>query len=91
MLQTSRIVRAALDEASRGFPADVRYEISYDGATFVQASISRVLLTLAEATVLVFLILYLFLGNLRATLIPCIVVPVSLLARSRACSRWGCR
>ncbi len=79
VLQASRTVRAALDEASRGFPGDVRYEISYDGATFVQASISRVLLTLAEATVLVFLILYLFLGNLRATLMPGIVVPVSLL------------
>ncbi|SPC10364.1 multidrug efflux RND transporter permease subunit [Cupriavidus taiwanensis] len=79
VLQTSRTVRAALDAASKGFPGDVRYEISYDGATFVQASISRVVLTLIEATVLVFLILYLFLGNLRATLIPCIVVPVSLL------------
>ncbi len=79
VLQTSRTVRAALDAASKGFPGDVRYEISYDGATFVQASISRVVLTLVEATVLVFLILYLFLGNLRATLIPCIVVPVSLL------------
>jgi multidrug efflux pump len=79
VLATSRAVRAALDAASKGFPAGVRYEISYDGAHFVQASISRVLLTLAEATVLVFLILYLFLGNLRATLIPCIVVPVSLL------------
>nr|WP_240988117.1 efflux RND transporter permease subunit [Cupriavidus taiwanensis] len=79
VLQTSRAVRAALDAASTGFPGDVRYEISYDGATFVQASISRVVLTLIEATVLVFLILYLFLGNLRATLIPFIVVPVSLL------------
>ncbi len=79
VLQTSRTVRAALDAASKGFPGDVRYEISYDGTTFVQASISRVVLTLVEATVLVFLILYLFLGNLRATLIPCIVVPVSLL------------
>ncbi len=79
VLATSRAVRAALDEASKGFPPGVRYEISYDGAEFVQSSISRVLMTLVEATVLVFLILYLFLGNLRATLIPCIVVPVSLL------------
>ena len=79
VLATSRTVRAALDEAARGFPAGVAYEISYDSAHFVQNSITRVLLTLGEATVLVFLILYLFLGNLRATLIPCIVVPVSLL------------
>ncbi|MBV8271700.1 MAG: efflux RND transporter permease subunit, partial [Cupriavidus sp.] len=79
VLDTSRTVRAALDEAAKGFPAGVAYDISYDTAHFVQNSITRVLMTLAEATVLVFLILYLFLGNLRATLIPCIVVPVSLL------------
>ncbi|MDF3836440.1 multidrug efflux RND transporter permease subunit [Cupriavidus basilensis] len=79
VLATSRTVRAALDEAARSFPAGVRYEISTDNAQFVQRSIWRVLTTLAEATVLVFLILYLFLGNLRATLIPVIVVPVSLL------------
>lgn len=79
VLAASRAVRAALDEAAKGFPAGVRYEISYDGAEFVQNSISRVVQTLVEAMVLVFLILYLFLGNLRATLIPCIVVPVSLL------------
>ena len=79
VLATSRAVRAALDQASKAFPAGVTYEISYDTAHFVQSSITRVLVTLAEATVLVFLILYLFLGNLRATLIPCIVVPVSLL------------
>ncbi|ABF08007.1 multidrug efflux RND transporter permease subunit [Cupriavidus metallidurans] len=79
VLATSRTVRDALDEAAKAFPAGVAYDISYDTAHFVQSSISRVLMTLAEATVLVFLILYLFLGNLRATLIPCIVVPVSLL------------
>ena len=79
VLATSRTVRAALDEAARSFPAGVRYEISSDSAQFVERSIWRVLTTLGEATVLVFLILYLFLGNLRATLIPVIVVPVSLL------------
>ncbi|WP_455285643.1 efflux RND transporter permease subunit [Cupriavidus necator] len=79
VLAASRTVRAALKEASRGFPAGVHYEISYDNATFVEDSIHRVLVTLMEAMVLVFLILYLFLGNLRATLIPCIVVPVSLM------------
>ncbi|MCP3019972.1 multidrug efflux RND transporter permease subunit [Cupriavidus basilensis] len=79
VLATSRAVRAALDEAARGFPAGMRYEISSDSAQFVERSIWRVLTTLGEATALVFLILYLFLGNLRATLIPVIVVPVSLL------------
>ncbi|AOY92377.1 aminoglycoside transporter [Cupriavidus sp. USMAA2-4] len=79
VLATSRAVRAALDAASAGFPDGVHYEISYDNAAFVQRSISRVLLTLVEAVVLVFLILYLFLGKLRATLIPVVVVPVSLL------------
>ncbi|KJK15141.1 aminoglycoside transporter [Burkholderiaceae bacterium 16] len=79
VLATSRTVRAALDEAARSFPAGVHYEISSDSAQFVERSIWRVLTTLGEATVLVFLILYLFLGNLRATLIPVIVVPVSLL------------
>ena len=51
------------DAASAGFPDGVHYEISYDNAAFVQRSISRVLLTLVEAVVLVFLILYLFLGS----------------------------
>ncbi|MGO4331506.1 efflux RND transporter permease subunit [Cupriavidus sp. 2TAF22] len=79
VLATSRTVRAALDDAMRNFPPGVRYAISADNAQFVDRSIWRVLATLAEAAVLVFLILYLFLGNLRATLIPMIVVPVSLL------------
>lgn len=79
VLATSRTVRAALDEAAAAFPPGVSYDISYDTAHFVQNSITRVLVTLGEAALLVFLILWLFLGNLRAALIPSIVVPVSLL------------
>lgn len=79
VLQTSKAVHAAMAAAARTFPAGVQYDISYDTASFVERSIWRVLLTLAEAGVLVFLVLYLFLGNLRATVIPMIVVPVSLL------------
>jgi multidrug efflux pump len=67
-------------EALKGFfPADVSYSIPYDTTLFVSISIEEVLITLVEAMVLVFLVMFLFLQNFRATIIPTIVVPVALL------------
>jgi len=78
-LQTAEAVKARLAELSAGFPADIQYVVSYDSSRFVDVAIDKVLQTLAEAVVLVFLVMLLFLQNLRYTLIPTIVVPVCLL------------
>ncbi|MBM3114305.1 efflux RND transporter permease subunit [Jeongeupia naejangsanensis] len=77
-VETARLVREKMNDLSRYFPQGVAWDIPYDTSKFVDISIKEVLKTLAEAIVLVFLVMYLFLGNLRATLIPTIVVPIAL-------------
>ena len=72
-------VRATMAELESRFPPDVRYNIPYDTTVFVKLSIDQVVHTLIEAIILVFLVVYLFLQNARATLIPCLAVPVSLV------------
>ncbi|MDP9108968.1 MAG: efflux RND transporter permease subunit [Pseudomonadota bacterium] len=88
-LATAQRVRAKMDELSRYFPAGVKYDIPYDTSKFVQISIEEVVKTLLEAIVLVFLVMYLFLQNLRYTLIPTIVVPVALMGTFAAMSLFG--
>jgi len=78
-LQTDTLVRARLDELSHYFPHGLKAEIAYETTPFVKASIEDVVKTLFEAVLLVFLVMYLFLQNFRATLIPTIAVPVVLL------------
>jgi multidrug efflux pump len=78
-LATATAVRERLDELSKYFPPGVGYEIPYDASKFVKLSIEEVVKTLLIAIVLVFLVMYLFLQNLRATVIPTIVVPIALL------------
>ncbi len=78
-LQTAKAVKAKMDELSKYFPAGVAYEVPYDSSRFVDISIFNVVKTLFEAIVLVFVVMYLFLQNWRATLIPTIAVPVALL------------
>lgn len=68
-----------MDALSKYFPPGVKYVVPYDTSKFVQISIEEVVKTLLEAIVLVFLVMYLFLQNIRYTLIPTIVVPVALL------------
>ncbi|WP_434771879.1 multidrug efflux RND transporter permease subunit [Pseudomonas entomophila] len=77
-LQTATRVRETLEQLSHQFPAGVKYDIPYDTSPFVEASIKQVIMTLFEAMVLVFAVMYLFLQNLRYTLIPTLVVPVAL-------------
>ncbi|WP_062117721.1 multidrug efflux RND transporter permease subunit [Aureimonas sp. AU40] len=76
---TSQNVRARLAELQPSMPEGVAYAVSYDTAPFVKLSIVQVAKTLAEAMVLVFLIMFLFLQNVRYTLIPTIVAPIALL------------
>lgn len=72
-------VKAKLEELKTSFPPGMSYEINYDVSKFVDASIEKVLHTLFEAFILVALVVFIFLGDLRSTLIPTIAVPVSLI------------
>lgn len=72
-------VKAKLEEMKKNFPPGVDYEINYDVSSFVNASIDQVLHTLVEAFILVSLVVFLFLGDFRSTLIPTLAVPVSLI------------
>jgi multidrug efflux pump len=78
-LQTAKLVRAKIDQLSKNFPHGLVVKYPYDTTPFVRLSIEEVVKTLLEGIVLVFLVMYLFLQNLRATLIPTIAVPVVLL------------
>ncbi|MCO5122929.1 MAG: efflux RND transporter permease subunit [Rhizobacter sp.] len=78
-LATATLVRQRMSELATYFPPGMKWDIPYDSSRFVKISISQVVETLIEAVILVFLVMYLFLQNLRYTLIPTIVVPVSLL------------
>ncbi|MBP6894561.1 MAG: efflux RND transporter permease subunit [Pseudacidovorax sp.] len=78
-LDTIRAIDTRMAELSKFFPAGMKVQKPYDTTPFVRISIEEVVKTLAEAVVLVFLVMYLFLQNFRATLIPTIAVPVVLL------------
>lgn len=78
-LEVAKEVGAVMDEFKPQFPAGLEHVVSYDTTRFVEVSIREVLKTLVEAMILVFLVVYLFLQNWRATLIPTLAVPVSLL------------
>ena len=78
-LDTATAVKVRMEEFARFFPEGIEYIIPYDTTPFVEISIDEVVKTLFEAIVLVFLVMLLFLQNLRATLIPTLAVPVVLL------------
>ena len=78
-LDTAKAVRATVDRLAQFFPPGLKVAYPYDTTPFVSVSIEEVVKTLFEAIVLVFLVMYLFLQNFRATLIPTIAVPVVLL------------
>ncbi|WP_288657642.1 MULTISPECIES: efflux RND transporter permease subunit [Pseudomonas] len=78
-MSTATVVKAKMEELSHYFPAGVNYDIPYDTSPFVKVSIEKVVHTLIEAMVLVFAVMFLFLQNLRYTLIPALVVPVALM------------
>ncbi|MCA1392822.1 efflux RND transporter permease subunit [Bradyrhizobium sp. IC3123] len=76
---TARAVAETMQRLSTRFPPGLSYLVQYDSTSFVRDTIAEVLRTLAEAFVLVMLVVYIFLGSLRATVIPAIAVPVSLI------------
>ena len=76
---TAKAVQATLAKLSERFPPGLTYLVQYDSTTFVSDTIKEVMKTLGEAFVLVVIVVFLFLGNLRATVIPAVAVPVSLI------------
>ena len=88
-LDTAEKVRAKLNELSEYFPANMKIVYPYDTTPFVKISIEEVVQTLIEAIFLVFCVMYLFLQNFRATLIPTIAVPVVLLGTFGVMAAFG--
>ncbi|HDM8436195.1 TPA: efflux RND transporter permease AcrB [Yersinia enterocolitica] len=88
-LNTSAAVKAELAKLQPFFPAGLKVVYPYDTTPFVKISINEVVKTLVEAIILVFLVMYLFLQNFRATLIPTIAVPVVLLGTFAILSAFG--
>ncbi len=88
-LATADAVKAKVAELERFFPPGLKAVVAYDTTPFIRLSIEEVIKTLVEAFVLVFLVMYLFLQNLRATLIPAIAVPVVLLGTFAAMLAFG--
>ncbi|NLX99219.1 MAG: efflux RND transporter permease subunit, partial [Rhodopirellula sp.] len=78
-LDTADAVKATMEDLSRYFPTGMKVVYPYETTPFVEVAIADVVRTLFEAVLLVFLVMYLFMGNLRATLIPTIAVPVVVL------------
>ncbi|MDY0873603.1 efflux RND transporter permease subunit [Dongia rigui] len=78
-ITTLQGVEAKLDELQKNFPDDLTWKVTYDPTTFVKATVHEVQKTLIEAFILVVIVVFLFLGSVRATLIPLLAVPVSLI------------
>ena len=78
-LETAAAIKAKMHELEKNFPVGIQYDLPYDTSDFVKSSIWEVLKTLGEAMLLVVLVVYLFLQSWRATLIPIIAVPISLI------------
>nr|WP_312230984.1 multidrug efflux RND transporter permease subunit [Pseudomonas sp.] len=78
-VRTAQAIRDRLAELASSMPAGMNYSVPFDTAPFVKVSIEKVIYTLLEAMVLVFLVMFLFLQNMRYTMIPAIVAPIALL------------
>ncbi|MGB9700590.1 MAG: efflux RND transporter permease subunit [Thermodesulfobacteriota bacterium] len=88
-LDTADAVRKKMDEMSRYFPPGMKVVYPFDTTPFVKVAINEVVKTLFEAILLVFIVMWLFLGNIRATLIPTIAVPVVILGTFAILGAFG--
>ena len=88
-LETANAIRASLAEMEQFFPPGVEAVVPYDTTPFVRISIQKVVMTMLEAVVLVFLVMFLFLQNIRATLIPTFAIPVVLLGTFGLMAAFG--
>ena len=78
-LEAGEEIDKVMTKLAKNFPEDLEYNLPYDATIFINASINEVVQTLFEAVVFVILLIYIFLGNFRATVIPVLAIPVSLL------------
>lgn len=78
-LDTAAAIQVKIDEAEKNFPSGVEYKVPYETLSFIEVSIQEVVNTFIEAMLLVMLIIYIFLQNWRATLIPILAVPISIV------------
>lgn len=78
-LDVSKVVKAKMEQLGANLPEGVEYQVTLDTTDVIDASIHEVLITFVETTLLVILVIFLFLQNLRAVIIPCITIPVSLI------------
>ncbi|MEJ5211512.1 MAG: efflux RND transporter permease subunit [Burkholderiales bacterium] len=88
-LDVARAVKARMAELARFFPEGVDWAVPYDTSRFVEISIFEVVKTLGEAMILVFIVMYVFLGHWRTTLIPAVVVPVALAGATAGLYAFG--
>ena len=88
-LDTIKQIRQRMDELAKTFPPGVSYDVPYDTTRFIEVSIEEVVKTLRDAMILVILVVYLFLQSWRATLIPAVAVPVSLIGTFAGMSALG--
>jgi len=88
-LETANAIKSKLEEMSRYFPPGMKVVYPYDTTPFVKVAIGAAVKSLIQAILLVFLVMWLFMGNIRATLIPTIAVPVVLLGTCAALGLFG--
>ncbi|MEJ8846271.1 multidrug efflux RND transporter permease subunit [Variovorax rhizosphaerae] len=88
-LQVSKDVHAALAEMKKNFPAGIEYDISLDTTEFVKESINEVVHTFVEALILVVIVVFMFLQSIRATIVPILAVPVSIIGTFIGLSLMG--
>ena len=88
-IQTVENVRHLLEESSKTFPPGLQYRVSLDTTKFVEVAIDEVFLALRDAIILVLIVVFIFLGNFRATFIPMLAVPVSLVGTFARIRRSG--
>jgi multidrug efflux pump len=88
-LDVARAVRAEAERIQTALPQGTRIFVAFDSTVFIEASVKRVYMTLIEAVLLVLLVIYLFLGSLRAAMIPAVTVPVCLVAAFIALYAFG--
>lgn len=79
-LETGRLIKEEMEKLSQYFPESLRYSVGYDTTRYISTSVKQVVISLLEAVALVILITFIFLGNIRSTLVPAVAIPVSLVA-----------
>jgi multidrug efflux pump len=93
-LTTIKLVTAELEKLQKSFPPGLKTAIAYDSTEFIQASINEVILTLSQAALIVVVVIFLFLGSFRSTLIPLIAIPLSIIGvlfYMQPCWPWSWR